>query len=173
MEWQNYNSIHEAGYLKSRNWNGCSTRGYNLPTNTVAEAIASWHNKRIFEYKSQQLAVISVHWHHCIKPWNRNTWIFWRTEIPITNQIRTRNTHLTYSSSFASSFVDSSWGTASPRFLLMKSIISSFVLSPSYCDKFPEEDLKYRVGYPLTSKSLLVISFAVASYQQAVNDDTL
>lgn len=60
-----------------------------------------------------------------------------------------------YSSSLAESTASDSGSTEeddladlSSRLLLMKLMMSSFVLSPSYCDKLPFADLKYSVGKP-------------------------
>jgi hypothetical protein len=50
-------------------------------------------------------------------------------------------------------------------FFLIKSIIPSAVLSPSYCSSFPLAEEKYMVGYPVTLNSFGT-SFAVASYRQ-------
>lgn len=45
----------------------------------------------------------------------------------------------------SSSFTESGWAVLS-LFFWIKSMMSSFVLPPSYCNKLPLADLKYKVG---------------------------
>nr|GMD02459.1 D(1)-like dopamine receptor [Ipomoea batatas] len=62
----------------------------------------------------------------------------------------------------SSDVAESDWIVLS-LFFWIKSIMSSFVLLPSYCNRLPDADLKYRVGYPITLNFPFGISFALPS----------
>lgn len=79
------------------------------------------------------------------------------------NKQMKNDSHLPYSSSFSEADSTELGSVVLSLLFWIKSMISSFVRSPSYCNMLPPAVLKYKVGNPLTSKVSFGKSFAVAS----------